>query len=267
LTRSIVGAALAAGAAYFFDPGSGRRRRLLLKDGCARAAHRLELGTRDARHGASERTQVLASRAKQALARRPRSDRAIMKHARTTVRECAAHPESISLAVDDGHVILRGTISPYEHQHVLNEVRRVPGVRVVTDHLADEYFGNGQYAWDADHKFKTVAGPSGWSIAGRVAAGCAGCALIAWGILEREKLREFGASVGNRLAHHSSDLLERGEFAMRQAGATARGALHEATEEVTSTARHGTDWAAGAARDAQMRFRQGDGASGASLGG
>ena len=46
VARSVLGIALTAGAMYMFDPVSGRRRRLILRDQCTQAARRVDDGAR-----------------------------------------------------------------------------------------------------------------------------------------------------------------------------------------------------------------------------
>jgi hypothetical protein len=195
LARSIVGAAVTAAAVYFLDPVNGRDRRLLLGDRFKRTARRVDWSTRNLRRDASER--YFASRPKHAAAR-PQSDRAVGRSVRGAIRHSVAHPESIDVAVDHGHVFLRGNLLPYEHQRLLDEVRRQPGVFIVTDHLS-EHQGNGEYAIDSGRAFRSARGVSGWGVTGRVLAGCAGSALVFWGIRERKALGEFGMAIAEEV--------------------------------------------------------------------
>src|SRR5687768_4259557 len=101
--RVLVGMAVAAGAVYILDPVSGRRRRFALGD----VTHRMEIGTRDARHDASERAHAVASWTKTKLTPDQTRDKAVLKHVRETIRDWASDPRSLSVAVDEGQVILR----------------------------------------------------------------------------------------------------------------------------------------------------------------
>lgn len=268
VARSIIGIALTAGAVYLLDPQSGRRRRLMLRDQCARAARRVELGTRDARHNAGERAHVIAERTRAAFAGNPASDKAVSKKACACVREMVEHPEQIEMAVEDGHVILRGVVAPREHQALLDALRTTPGVRVVTDHLHEthEPIVHLQSAVDADRHFRAVTVPaSGWSVAGRVLAGCAGTALVVWGVRERKALGEFGASVGRTIARISKEELARLSAAAEEAMEGAEGiaertgeAIPEAAAAVQATAQEKVEEWADSARErkAQSRRRQ-----------
>lgn len=237
LARSIVGAAVTAAAVYFLDPTNGYERRLLLQDRCKRAARRIDWSTRDLRRDASAR--YLGSRAK-AAAVRAKSDRVVSKSVRGAVRHSVSHPESIDVAVDHGHVILRGNLLPYEHQRLLDEVRRQPGVFMVTDHLS-EHQGNGEYAVDSGRAFRSAQGVSGWGVTGRVLAGCAGGALIFWGIRERKALGEFGQTIAEEIQH----ALERHGFAddLKETVEAAKEGASDLADAAANKAQEGMEWA------------------------
>lgn len=250
LARSIAGMALSAGAVYLLDPVSGHRRRLLMSDQCARAARRAELGTRDARHDVSERAHAVAARTKSALTRDQASDKAVFKHAREVLRH-ATHPASIELAVRDGHVLVRGSILAQEHQRLLDELRAVRGVRMVTDHLTAHGVMDSPHALEAGHEFRSAAAPSGWKIAGRVLGVCASGALLVWGVRERKAVGAFGASVGHTLWRISKQELDRGIDATDQSIRESEETLAEAADSAHDKVEEGVQWAE-AARDATL---------------
>lgn len=187
VTRMALGAVLAAGAMYFFDPVSGRRRRLLVEDQCARTARRLELGTRDARHELSNRVHDFAVKAH--LAREEVSDKTLHKNVQQVIRRSVAHPKAISCKVKEGNVFLRGDVLTLEHQQLLDEARAVEGVRIITDHLTEREPAEGV------RPFQDGATGDAWSVAGRVFVGATGCALLVWGIKERKALVSTGQSI------------------------------------------------------------------------
>ena len=176
LSRSIVGIALAGAAMYFFDPVSGRRRRLLMRDELTKAARWLDDGTRRTRHDLSHRAQHIAMRLK---AERP-SERKVFTSLRGALKRTASHPRAIGVALRDGHVILRGDVLAHEIDHILEAVRSVPGVRVVTDHLTPRERIEGIRS----------AAANGWPLG--IVVGAAGCGLVAWGIKERKTLEHWG---------------------------------------------------------------------------
>lgn len=254
LARSIVGVALTAAAVYFLDPVSGRQRRVLLQDQCRRAARSIDRSTRNVRHDAAER--YFASRNKAQAPLRQKSDRVVRKTVCGAVRQSVAHPESIDVAVDHGHVFLRGRLMAHEHQRVLDEVRRQPGVFVITDHL-NEHFGNGESSIDNGHRFRSAAGRSAWGTTGRVLGMCAGGALLLWGVRERKALGDFGVAVAEEF-HRAMD---RG--GLREGLEQARDTVQEAGEGLSDTAQRvgkkveeGVEWADSASADVIEEYAQ-----------
>lgn len=224
VSKSLLSMALAAGAVYFLDPVSGRRRRVLLRDQCSRAARSIDLKTRSARHGLSDRMHNIAESTKTQL-KQPTSDRAIGRGLGKVLRRSVSHPRALGVAVHDGHIVLRGDIYSHEHQRVLDEVRALPGVRVITDHLTLR---------EAAESVRPLANGTrdGWSTVGRVFVGAGGCALLLWGVRERKSLGEFGSSVGHAIRDFANKELggkidsfehaiERGAEAVGEAGREA----------------------------------------------
>jgi gas vesicle protein len=257
LARSIVGAAVTAAAVYFLDPQNGHQRRLLLQDRCKRAARRIDWSTRNLRNGAGERARYFISRPEPTVVRK--SDRAVRKQVRDTVRHCVSHPEDVEFAVDHGHVILRGHLLPHEHRRVLDELRRQPGVVVVTDHLA-EHRSDGHDTIDDGYSFKSVAGPSTWSTGSRVLAGCAGGALLYWGVKERKALGEFAATVADEVRHAMERYLREAPDAVKEgieaAEAQASDGARTATRKVEEGTREGAQWAETNASNVMDEFAQ-----------
>jgi gas vesicle protein len=262
LARSIVGAAVTAAAVYFLDPQNGHQRRLLLQDRCKRAARRVDLSTRNLRNDTGERARSFISRPEPTFVRK--SDRTVRKQVRDTVRHCVSHPEDVEFAVDHGHVILRGNLLPHEHRRVLDEVRRQPGVVVITDHLT-EHHGDGHDVIDNGYSFKSAAGPSAWSTGSRVLAGCAGGALLYWGVKERKALGEFAATVADEVRHVMERYLREGPETVKEsieaAEEKASDVARTATRKVEEGAREGAQWAEANASNvideyAQKRSRQ-----------
>ena len=232
VTRSLLGVALAAGAMYMFDPDNGHRRRVLLRDRCARTAKRLELRTRDARHEVSHQVHDLASKARTQLARRKMSDKALLKQARAAIARASSHPEMIASTVHDGHVYLRGDVLTYEHQHLLDEMRSLEGVRVITDHLTIREPHEGM------RRLHDGEAHDGWSVVGRVFVGATGCALVLWGIKERKALGELSASAWQRskkeLRERTGEIRDALETGIEDARRTARAAKDTSDDVVES---------------------------------
>lgn len=259
--RVLVGMAVAAGAVYLLDPASGRRRRFTLGDEFTRATRRMEIGTRGARHDTSERAHAVAAWTKSKLTPDQTRDKAVLKHVRETIRDWVSDARSISVAVDEGQVILRGSVYTHEHQRLLDELRRVPGVRIVTDHLTAREMADSLSWLDAGHDFRSATGPGGWTIAGRVLATGAGCALLAWGVKERRTLGEYGSSIGQKLWRAGKEEFQKGLHAAEGAIDNAQ----EIAEDTAAKARDTFERADASARaniaeytQAQSRRRQGE---------
>lgn len=253
LARSIVGVALTAAAVYFLDPVSGQQRRVLLQDKCRRAARRLDRGTRDVRREATER--YFSSRANGKAPNRQKSDRTVSKTVCNAVRHAVAHPEAVDVAVDHGHVFLRGTLMPHEHQRLLDEVRSQPGVLIVTDHLSD-HGGNGEFAIDGGHRFRSAAGRSAWGTTGRVLGACAGGALLLWGVRERKALGDFGVAVAEEFQRAMDRHLREGlDEAKDTAGAAGEG-LSDAAQRAGKKVEEGVEWAESASADVIEEYAQ-----------
>jgi hypothetical protein len=248
LARSIVGAAMTAVAAYYMDPVNGHRRRLMLSDKVSRVTRRVELGTRDARHDVSEQARSLASRTRSAFAPDHLSDKAVSKQVRSAVRQTVSQPESVVFTVDHGHVILRGGLLPHEHQRLLNHVRRQPGVAIITDHLTEQLNGLGSYALDVGPEFRSRTG--GWSKAGRVLAGCAGGALLIWGVRERKAVGEFGVTVAEALRRAAEQSFK----TAKETVAAAEEGLSDAARSAADKVDDGMEWAESASNEAVEQY-------------
>ena len=232
VSKSLMGMAITAGAIYFFDPVSGRRRRVLLRDQCARAARTVDLGTRDVRHGFTHRMHGFASGTKNRLSRPP-SDKTLAKQTRAALQHSVSRPDAIGCTVSEGNVFLRGDVYSHEHQRALDEIRALRGVRVITDHLSPREVAEGV------RRLPNASGKigDGWSVAGRVFAGATGCALLLWGLRERKALGEFGSSVGHKLWDAAKEELDE-----RRGG-------------ITRTVGEGIDAAGEIARDVERKWQ------------
>ena len=198
LARSVVGMALAAGAVYFFDPVSGHRRRLILRDQCMRAAHRLDDGTRRTRQDLSYRAQELTTRFK---SDQP-SDKKLTARIRDALDGTVSYPKAIAVAVHEGRVILRGDVYTHELDSLLDAVRSVPGVRVITDHLTTRERAEGI-------RRRYAEATNGRSLAPSVFLGATACGLLFWGVKERKALGAWGQNLWRVSRHEVEDFVAR----------------------------------------------------------
>src|SRR5258706_16000742 len=135
MNRILLGGALGAVAMYFLDPQSGRRRRARTRDQVAHAARVAgEAGKVTARDTA-QRAQGVWAEAKKLFHQDDVSDEALVGRVRAALGRVVSHPHAIEVFVDRGHVDLSGPILADEVRALLGCVRRVPGVRGVSDHL------------------------------------------------------------------------------------------------------------------------------------
>jgi osmotically-inducible protein OsmY len=260
LARSIVGAALTAAAVYLLDPVSGQRRRVLLQDRARRAARRFDLGTRDVRRSAAERYFSSRSKGSRGNASdhqpmRQMPDRAVNKMVFRAVRNSVSHPESVDIAVERGHVFLRGKLMGHEHQRLLDEVRRQPGVFVVTDHLS-EHHGNGEFALEHGRLFRSARGRGAWGTTGRVLGACAGGALLFWGIRERKALGDFGMAIAEEFQRAMERNLRDGMDEAKDTAESAGEGLSDAAQRAGKKVEEGVEWAESASADVIEEYAQ-----------
>src|SRR5258708_10647286 len=136
MNRILLGGALGAVAVYFRAPQSGRRRRARTRDRMAHAARVAgEAGEVTARDTA-QRAQGVWAEAKKLFPQDDVSDEALVGRVRAALGRVVSHPHAIEAFVDCGHVDLSGPILADEVRALLGCVRRIPGVRGVSDHLA-----------------------------------------------------------------------------------------------------------------------------------
>lgn len=202
----LAAAIAAAGAAYFLDPRSGRRRRALLRDQASRIAHQaqdfLSKADRDARqriHGAYEKS---LSRFRPGMI----DDGILEERIRAELGRLSSHPGAIEVSCSKGIARLQGYILEKEFATVLHGVRRVRGVQhVVNEMRVRSEAGNvpslqGTSDTRPAPRFEYLQ--ANWSPAPRLLAGTAGFAMIVAGLARR-------SAPGYALAASGSALLGR----------------------------------------------------------
>lgn len=238
VARSVMGIALSAGAMYMLDPVSGHRRRLIVRDQCTRAARRVEIGTREAR-------KVIGMQAKLRFGQDQMSDRQFTARIRDALGRAVSHPRAIDVAVHGGHVILRGDVFAHEHEHLLDAIRDVRGVSIVTDHVTDRERARERSELTRSGHEAHAAKNGGWTLTSRLLVGTAGCAMLVWGIRQRKTLGSLGSELGElgqtlwRTAKHEIDenlanvksAIERGESALDAARDAARDVARDVEDE------------------------------------
>ncbi len=130
-------AGFAAGAAvmYAFDPGSGRRRRALVRDQFTHLAHRTGEGLDATAHDLSNRAAGAAAEARKRLRKDRPSDDVLAERVRAALGRVVSHPRAIDVEARNGTVCLCGPILTHEVSAVLRAVESVPGVSHVDNQL------------------------------------------------------------------------------------------------------------------------------------
>ena len=132
LGGAVVGVALM----YFLDPNSGRRRRARTRDKVVHAARLVNEGAKVTARDTVHRAQGAWTEAKRLF--NPEEgvgDEALAGRVRAALGRMVSHPHAIEVTAGGGHVTLMGPILSYEVRPLLKAVRRVAGVRAVSDQL------------------------------------------------------------------------------------------------------------------------------------
>ena len=178
----LIGGALGALAMYFLDPSLGRRRRARTRDRVAHAAKVVDEGARVTVRDTVHRAQGAWAEAKRMFNHEEDvNDEALVGRVRAALGRVVSHPHAIEAAASGGHVTLLGPILSYEVRPLLRAVRRVPGVRAVSDQLTVyNEPGNVSALQGGEPKtgerFELLQ--ENWSPAARIAVGGAGAALM-----------------------------------------------------------------------------------------
>jgi uncharacterized membrane protein len=177
-----LGGALGALAMYLLDPQQGRRRRARTRDKVVHAGKVLnEAGKVTARDTAHRAKGLLASTRK-LFDHGQVDDDVLVGRVRAELGRFVSHSHAIEVAAQGGHVTLSGPILAEEVRPLLRCVRRVPGVRAVSDRLSVHEDASrvsslqgGQPARGS--RFELMQ--ENWAPAARLAVGSIGAGLMA----------------------------------------------------------------------------------------
>ena len=167
---------------YFLDPNSGRRRRARTRDKVVHAARVVNEGAKVTARDTVHRAQGAWAEAKRLFTHEDEvSDEVLVGRVRAELGRVVSHPHAIEATAAGGHVALLGPILSYEVRPLLRAVRRVPGVRAVSDQLTvynePEHVPALQGGEPrSGERFELMQ--ENWSPAARVAVGGAGAALM-----------------------------------------------------------------------------------------
>jgi uncharacterized membrane protein len=199
-------AALTAGAAYFFDPRSGRRRRAVLRDQVVHVSNRTQEFFGKVNRDARQRTRGLYSGAISRFRSDSDDDSVVQQRVRTELGRLSTHPGAIHVSCTGGIVRLQGDILEQELERVVQGVRRVRAVQDVTNELRvhsepgniPSLQGN---AGRREPRFEYLQ--TNWSPAPRVIAGFAGATMIVAGAAQKSVAGTGLAGIGAALLGRS----------------------------------------------------------------
>jgi osmotically-inducible protein OsmY len=134
-----LGVCLGAALMYLFDADSGRRRRALARDRAVRALHRgsrtVKATSRAARRVLHRSGAAAGSRWRLRRAAEEVADEVLQQRVRAALGHLAGHPALIEVRVAEGEVTLSGPVLEREAKRLLRRLRKVPGVRAVSNRL------------------------------------------------------------------------------------------------------------------------------------
>lgn len=188
LMNRVGGAGLAAGGMYFFDPDSGRRRRMRVRDQVYHYAGRFGAALGAAGRDLAHRARGFAAATFAPQRQRSTTDRNVYERVRAEFNRYVSHPRAIGLEVENGRITLYGPILRHEMDALLQAVAAVAGVREVENRLeAHDHAdaipalqGGTPRRGDPPNLFQ-----ADWSPATRLVAGFTGAGMTVYGLRRR----------------------------------------------------------------------------------
>ena len=182
MNRLLFGSALGALAMYFLDPQQGRRRRARTRDKAVHAGRVLnEAGRVTARDTVHRAWGVWAS-TRRLFSNEAVADEVLVGRVRAELGRFVSHSHAVEVTAEGGYVALSGPILSDEVRPLLRHVRRVPGVRAVSDRLT--VYEDGAHVSSLQggepapgNRFELMQ--ENWSPAARLAVGSFGAGLVA----------------------------------------------------------------------------------------
>ena len=224
------GAAIGVALMYFLDPNTGRRRRARTRDQVAHAARLVNQGARVTARDTVQRAQGAWAEAKRMFVQEEVADDALIGRVRAELGRLVSHPHAIEVASSGGHVTLIGPILSHEVRPLLRSVRRVGGVRAVSDQLT-VYSEPGNVSALQGGEPRT--GPrfellqENWSPAARLVAGGTGAALMVAATQTRGGMRTLlGVAGGALLARAAANRGLRSLVGLGERGITVQKTIY-----------------------------------------
>jgi uncharacterized membrane protein/osmotically-inducible protein OsmY len=205
--RTLSGAVIAALSMYLFDPVSGRRRRVQLRDQVSSGARKVGRGLDAAGRDLEHRVRGLAARTGSLFDSSVADDGVVAERVRATLGRVVSHPGALGVAVKYGHVTLSGSILAAEFAGALRAVESTRGVVGVDDRMAVYQDSRGISSLQGgrprqQERFELFA--ENWSPAARLLAGAAGFGLIVSGRRRRGLMGLLTTAAGSTLLVRST---------------------------------------------------------------
>jgi uncharacterized membrane protein len=203
------GAAFGAALMYFLDPNIGRRRRALVRDKVVHAGKVInEAGKVTARDAAQRAYGVIAG-TKRLFQRGDVTDEVLVGRVRAALGRVVSHPHAIEVSAHSGHVAVSGPILAEETRALLACIRKVPGVRAVSDQLSVYQEPGNVSALQGGHPRRGMQWElmqDSWSPAARLMTGMVGTLLMMAGARQRSAMGlALGAVGGGLLARATTN--------------------------------------------------------------
>jgi uncharacterized membrane protein len=198
----LLGGAVGVALMYFLDPNLGRRRRARTRDKVVHAARVVNEGAKVTARDTVHRVQGAWAEARKIFEHEEVTDDVLIGRVRADLGRVVSHPHAIEVAASGGHVTLIGPILSHEVRPLLRAIRRVAGVRGVSDQLT-VYSEPGNVSSlqggepRTGRRFELLQ--ENWSPAARMIAGGAGAALMLAATQSRGGMRAMLGISGSAL--------------------------------------------------------------------
>jgi len=184
---------------YLFDPVSGRRRRMQLRDQVSSSSRKVGRGLDAAGRDLEHRIRGLAARTASLFDSRVADDEVIAERVRATLGRVVSHPGALDVAVKHGHVTLSGSILAAEFPGALRAVEATRGVVGLEDRMAVYQDARGISALQGGRprqpaQFELFQ--ENWSPATRLLVSAVGLGLLVSGLRRRGLVGVLSATAG-----------------------------------------------------------------------